>query len=285
MGDNIDDNNVVAQTQKAVLLQQMQQEIQQLKAQQQAQHRAIGEVDTPHTYYQNRAAICPPEPARHDFEIKPQMISLVKQHLFHGLPAENPMEHIETFEEICSTSKPNGVPPGYLKCKLFRHSLADKADRWLKSLPPRTLTTWPEVRACFLDHFFTKSKTALLKNRITSFEQYSGESFCEAWERFKEYRRECPHHGYSEEQLLSTFYDGVEWDYKHALNAASNGDFMIKSIAGANKLIENLAASSNNRCPEYERSKHDSGSGESQRLDDLNAKVELLLKANQRGVH
>ncbi|CAA7041378.1 unnamed protein product [Microthlaspi erraticum] len=151
------------------------------------------------------------------------MIALVKDHIFHGLPAEIP-GHIQNFEEICSTTGSNGVPADFLKCKLFPFSLANKASRWLKSLPPGSLTSW---------------------------DQHDGEAFCEAWERYKEYRRECPHHGYSDEQILSIFYDGVNWDYKNALNAASNGDFMTKSKEGAFELIENLAASSSNKNAEY----------------------------------
>ncbi|KAL1188062.1 hypothetical protein V5N11_009904 [Cardamine amara subsp. amara] len=241
MGDNIDENNAVSLAQQAALLQQLQQEFQQLRAQQQApqqaQQRAIRDVDTPHMFYQNRAAICPPEPARQDYEIKPQLIALVKQHLFHGLPAENPMDHVKNFEEICSTTNSNGVSSDYLKCKLFHFSLADKAQRWLKSLPPASFRSWTECRAGFLDHFYTKSKTAALRNKILNFQQLMGESFCEAWECFREYRRECPHHGYSDEQLLNILYDEVDWDYKNALNAASNGNFMTQSTAGAYQLI------------------------------------------------
>ncbi|KAL1223054.1 hypothetical protein V5N11_024538 [Cardamine amara subsp. amara] len=170
----------------------------------------IGDSDNPHAFYQNCSAIVSPTIQRQDFEIKPQMISLVKQHLFHGLPAEIPMDHIENFEEICSTTGSNGVPSEFLKCKLFPFSLADKAQRWLKSLPAGSLRTWDEVRAAFLDHFYTKSKTAALRNKISSFQQHSGEDFCEAWERLKEYLRECPHHGFKDEQILGIFYDGVE---------------------------------------------------------------------------
>ncbi|CAA7021262.1 unnamed protein product [Microthlaspi erraticum] len=54
-------------------------------------------------------------------------------------------------------------------------------------------------------------------------------------------------------RILSIFYDGVNWDYMNALNAASNGDFMTKSKEGAFELIENLAASSSNKNAEYDR--------------------------------
>ncbi|KAL1194503.1 hypothetical protein V5N11_010410 [Cardamine amara subsp. amara] len=250
----------------------------------QQQQPGIGDSDNPHAYYQNRAAIVPLAIQRQDFEIKPQMILLVKQHLFHGLPAEIPMDHIENFEEICSTTGSNGVPNEFLKCKLFPFSLADKISRWLKSLPPNSLKTWAECRAAFLDHFYTKSKTASLRNKISSFQQHSGEAFCEAWERLKEYRRECPHHGFKDEYILGIFYDGVEWDYRNALNAASNGDFMTKTKECAFELIENLASSSNNKVPEYDRSRK-VNSVDMQKIDELTAKVNLLLRGNQKSVH
>ncbi|CAA7032396.1 unnamed protein product [Microthlaspi erraticum] len=211
MGDNGNPN-------MAAQLQQLQQQIEQMrKAQQDREPQPRAALETRTTripFYQNRSAIVPPAVQRQDFEIKPSMIALVKDHLFHGLPAEVPMDHIENFEEICSTTSSNGVPADFLKCKLFPFSLANKASRWLKSLPPGSLTSWAQCRAAFLDHFYTKSKTAGLRTKISSFQQYEGEAFCEAWERYREYRRECPHHGYSDEQILSIFYDGVNWDYR-----------------------------------------------------------------------
>ncbi|KAL1192104.1 hypothetical protein V5N11_026824 [Cardamine amara subsp. amara] len=115
---------------KQQLDQLLQQQQQQLELQQQ-QQCGIGDTDTPHTFYKNRSAICLPKITRQDYKIKPQMIALVKQRLFHGLPDENPMDHIENYEEICSTTKSNGVPSDYIKCKLFHFSLTDKAHRWL----------------------------------------------------------------------------------------------------------------------------------------------------------
>ncbi|CAA7050067.1 unnamed protein product, partial [Microthlaspi erraticum] len=250
MGDNGNPN-------MAAQLQQLQQQIEQMrKAQQDREPQprpAIGDKDNPHTFYQNRSAIVPPNVQRQDFEIKPGMIALVKDHIFHGLPAEIPADHIQNFEEICSTTGSNGVPADFLKCKLFP--------------------------AAFLDHFYTKSKNAALRTKIASFQQYDGEAFCEAWERYKECRRECPHHGYSDEQILSIFYDGVNWDYRNALNAASNGDFMTKSKEGAFELIENLAASSSNKNAEYDRTVSTvsvkGSSADAKKIEELTAKMEV----------
>ncbi|CAA7031570.1 unnamed protein product [Microthlaspi erraticum] len=75
----------------------------------------------------------------------------------------------------------------------------------------------------------------------------------------------------------------------NALNSASNGDFMTKSKEGAFELIENLAASSSNKNAEYDRTVSTvsvKGSGaEAKKIEELTAKVNLLMKAQQKSVH
>ena len=262
------------------IVRRLQAEINQMRANPQ-QTATIGSSDTPHSFYSDRAAICPARPNGQGNEVTPPMIALVKQNRFHGLETENPMDHIDDYERMCNTIT-NGNPSDYSMCMLFPFSLADKAEKWLKSLPPASLRTWKEIRAAFLDHFFTKAKTMALKNRITSFQQLTGESFCEAWERFKEYKMECPHHGYTDNQMLRLFYDGVNWDYKIALNSASNGDFMTQTKEGAYKLIDNLAASSYNRGLDYGRKQVNNV--EAQRMEELQRMFDLMLKCNQKHV-
>ncbi|PPD90687.1 hypothetical protein GOBAR_DD12374 [Gossypium barbadense] len=43
--------------------------------------------------------------------------------------------------------------------------------------------------------YFPPSKNAKLRNEITTFQQLDDESLYEAWERFKELLRKCPHYG------------------------------------------------------------------------------------------
>ncbi|KAF8083350.1 hypothetical protein N665_0579s0001 [Sinapis alba] len=253
-------------------------------ARQQPQSRPLKTYDTPHAFYQNRSAIQLPSVQGQDYEIKPQIIALVKQHMFHGLLSESPMEHIENLEEICSTTRSSGVPYDYLCCKLFAFSLSDKALRWLKSLPAGSITTWDQCRAIFLDSFYTKSKTAILRSKITNFQQPTSEPMNEAWERFKEYLRDCPHHGYSKEHILNIFYNGVNWNTKNSLNAASNGDFMTKTQEEAYTLIGNLASSSSNHCLEYDRTGRNN-SVEAQKIDELNTKIDMLIQRDQRVVN
>ncbi|CAA7030794.1 unnamed protein product [Microthlaspi erraticum] len=110
------------------------------------------------------------------------------------------------------------------------------------------------------------------------------ESFYEALERFKEYTRSCPNHGFSEGNLWNIFYNGIDHKYKLSLDTASNGNFMTKSVPEAKLLIENLAASDANACPDYNRSVKTTSSSESAQISELRNMVSQLLKSRQ-GVH
>ncbi|KAF2608272.1 hypothetical protein F2Q68_00044215 [Brassica cretica] len=97
-------------------------------------------------------------------------------------------------------------------------------------------------------------------------------------------QKECPHHGFDDDHVLGIFYDGVEWEFRNALNAASNGDFMTQTTEGPHALIENMAASSSNKNEETDRSKK-VNSMDTRKIDDLAAKVDLLLKNNQNQIY
>ncbi|CAA7022544.1 unnamed protein product [Microthlaspi erraticum] len=172
-------------------------------------------------------------------------------HFLQGMTMRSSLNHSI---EICSTTRSNGVSADYLKCKLFSFSLGDKASRWLKSLPAHSITTWDEYKAAFINHFYTKQRSVSVRNKISNFRQATNESFYEALDRFKEYIRDCPNHGFKEGNLWNIFYRGIDHKYKLSLDTASNGNFMTKTIDEAKVLIENLAASDCNNCPDYDRS-------------------------------
>nr|GEX00129.1 reverse transcriptase domain-containing protein [Tanacetum cinerariifolium] len=65
---------------------------------------------------------------------------------------------------------------------------------WLEKEPPRLIFTWDELVSKFINQFFPPSKTTSLHNEITNFQQRLDESFSEAWDRFKDLLRACPHH-------------------------------------------------------------------------------------------
>ncbi|GJY15104.1 reverse transcriptase domain-containing protein [Tanacetum coccineum] len=78
---------------------------------------------------------------------------------------------------------------------------------WLEKEPSRSIQTWDDLVAKFINQFFPPSKMTNLQNEITNFKQRFDESFSEAWDRFKDLLRACPHHGFSElHQLQNLIY-------------------------------------------------------------------------------
>nr|GEV96844.1 reverse transcriptase domain-containing protein [Tanacetum cinerariifolium] len=65
------------------------------------------------------------------------------------------------------------------------------------------------------------------------------ETFGEAWDRFKEMLRACPHHGFSELTQIDTFYNGLTEQDQDSLNAAAGGNLLNKTTREALKIIEN----------------------------------------------
>ncbi|GKA54156.1 reverse transcriptase domain-containing protein, partial [Tanacetum coccineum] len=64
------------------------------------------------------------------------------------------------------------------------------------------------------------------------------ETFNEAWERFKELLRQCPHHGFSELHQLDTFYNSLNTNDQDALDSAAGGNFLDKMPREGLAIIE-----------------------------------------------
>nr|GEU90440.1 hypothetical protein [Tanacetum cinerariifolium] len=64
------------------------------------------------------------------------------------------------------------------------------------------------------------------------------EMFNEAWERFKDLLRQCPHHGFSELHQLDTFYNALNPNDQDALYSAAGGNFLDKYPRECLSIIE-----------------------------------------------
>ncbi|GJU39667.1 reverse transcriptase domain-containing protein [Tanacetum coccineum] len=166
-------------------------------------------------------AIVIPEITANNFEIKHGLLNLVQNKQFFGHDKEDPHAHIRYFNKITSTMKIPNVPNTSVKLMLFPFSLEGAARIWLEKEPPRSIETWDDLVSKFINKFFPPSKTTNLRNEITRFQQKFDETFYEAWDRFNDLLRGCPHHGFSELHQLDTFYNALNSNDQDSLNSAA----------------------------------------------------------------
>nr|GEV26068.1 reverse transcriptase domain-containing protein [Tanacetum cinerariifolium] len=144
-------------------------------------------------------AIFVPAITTDNFELKHGLLTLVQNKHCFGHEKEDPHAHIRYFNKISSTLNPN----------------------WLEKEPPRSIFTWDDLVSRFINQFFHPSKTTNLRNEITNFQQHFGESFSEAWDRFKDLLRAYTYHGFSELHQLDTFYNALNSKDQDLLNSVA----------------------------------------------------------------
>nr|GEX46714.1 reverse transcriptase domain-containing protein [Tanacetum cinerariifolium] len=131
------------------------------------------------------------------------------------------------------------VPNDVIKLMMFPYSLEENARVWYDKEPPNSILTWEDLVNKFVNQFFPPSKTTHLKNEISRFTHRFEETFGEAWERFKEMHRACPHHGFTELAQIDNFYNGLNDNDQDSLNAAAGGFLLSKTTREAWQIIEN----------------------------------------------
>nr|GEZ31733.1 hypothetical protein [Tanacetum cinerariifolium] len=161
-----------------------------------------------------------------NFELKQTLINLVQTNQFTG--RQDPHNHLRFFNKVTSTFRHPKVPNTMIKLLLFPFSLEGQARTWLDKEPPRSILTWEDLVSMFINQFFPPSKTTYLRNEITNFLQKPNETFNEAWERFKDLLRQCPHYDFSELHQLDTFYNALNPNDQDALDSATGGNFLDK---------------------------------------------------------
>ncbi|XP_022041384.1 uncharacterized protein LOC110943962 [Helianthus annuus] len=163
------------------------------------------------------------------FEVRPRYLGHLSE--FYGKRTKEPYLHITSFDSICKTIRGSGFTKEEVKLMLFQFTLKDKARQWFATLPPVSIYTWQEMQQVFLEEYYTMNRTSEARNAIRAFQQHSGEAFHEAFTRFKELLRKCPHHGIQTWELIKAFYDGLLPDDVRDLIAISNGTFLTNTEA------------------------------------------------------
>ncbi|GKA68055.1 reverse transcriptase domain-containing protein [Tanacetum coccineum] len=228
-------------------------------------------------------AIVIPAILAENFELKHGLLNLVTSKQFCGFEKEDPHAHIRWFNKITSTIKYKDVPNSSIKLMLFPFSIEGAARIWLEKEPPRSIVTWEDLVSKFINQFFSPLKTTNLRNEITNFQQRFDESFCEAWERFKDLLRACPHYGFTELHQIDTFYNSLTSTDQDSLNAVVGGNLLTKTPKDALTLIQNKSKvrTSQNRPVVAKVSTNTSTSGLSPDVAALTDVVKALLLKKQ----
>ncbi|XP_021727703.1 uncharacterized protein LOC110694848 [Chenopodium quinoa] len=206
--------------------------------------------------YRFESGIAPPTTPVNDFEIRPAMITLIERRQFSGAKSESPLNHLKEFEKYCNTIKVNDISQEFIRLKLFPFSLIGRALEWLdKEVKPNSLRTWDEVTKALLSRFYPQKKTAEARALIQGFKQRPNENLYEAWERYKEYQRECPHHGIPTYQVIQIFYRGLSaqgkevTSIKEKLESVSTNSLSLPSQSKGRGTLSNSSPSTSNNMP------------------------------------
>ena len=97
----------------------------------------------------------------------------------------------------------------------------------------------------FLTKFFPPAKIAKLVQEINTFRQLEGESLAEAWERFHELLRRCPHHRLTRWIQVHTFYNSLRDATRTVIDALIGAALMKKTTDQAYEILEDTATNNN----------------------------------------
>lgn len=102
-----------------------------------------------------------------------------------------------------------GITADAFRLSLFPYSLKDRVESWINYLEPNSIAPWNALVGKNLCKYFPPVKNVKIINEIALFRQGDDEALCDAWERFKEFLRQYPHHGIPICIQLETFYNGL----------------------------------------------------------------------------
>ena len=182
---------------------------------------------------------------------------------------------------MCDTVKYNWVSDDAIRLRLFSFSLKEKAKHWLILESPNSITSWDDLLNKFLTRFFPPAKAAKLRIDISSFYQYEGESFYEAWERFKDLLRKFPHHSFTKWMQVHNFYNGLSHPTRTLIDAFAGGAILGKNEVEAYQILENIALNDCQWPVERVASKKLAGVFDLDMFTNLSAQVSTLSKQLQ----
>ncbi|KAJ9536230.1 hypothetical protein OSB04_un000596 [Centaurea solstitialis] len=227
--------------------------------------------------------------ANNRFELKPVMFQMLQtMGQFGGSTVEDPHAHLKSFLEVADSFHIPGVAEDVVRLRLFPFTLRDRAKAWINSFRPNSLITWNVLAEKFLQKYLPPTRNVKLRNDIILFRQGEDETVSEAWERFKELLRQCPHHGIPHCIQLETFYNGLSNAAKLILDATAGGAFTSQTYNEGYQVLEKVANNNTDWSNPRELTPKINPT-ESDALKAMNAQLaaltKLVLKGNRQQVN
>ena len=97
----------------------------------------------------------------------------------------------------------------------------------------------------FLTKFFPPAKITQLVQEINTLRQLDGENLAEAWDKFHELLRRCPHHRLTRWMQVHTFYNGLRDVTRTVIDALAGGALIKKTTDQAYEILEDAATNTN----------------------------------------
>ena len=116
---------------------------------------------------------------------------------------------------------------------------------------------------------------------IHNFSQYEGETFYEAWDRYKDLLRKYPYHGLEKWMQVHHFFNGLTRTTRTLLDASVGGTLMSKSANEAYQLLEDMTLNNCEWPSKRATPKKPSGVHELDVFNNLAVQVLLLTKQLQ----
>jgi hypothetical protein len=116
---------------------------------------------------------------RRSFEIKTSSICVVQHSPFTS--KEDPNLHLQAFIQLCQTFNMDDVTKDQMRARLFPFSLLRKALQWFYSQPAEMVQNWDTLMRAFMKEYYSSGKAQSLRNKISTFGQYTTETISEAF--------------------------------------------------------------------------------------------------------
>ena len=97
----------------------------------------------------------------------------------------------------------------------------------------------------FLTKIFSPTKIAQLVQEINTLRQFEGENLAEAWERFHELLRRCPHDRLTRWIQVHTFYNGLSDSVRTIIDASTRGALMKKTTYQVYEILKDTTTNTN----------------------------------------